>query len=273
MESIINSRNGKEENQHIDVLVSFDGSSPLFVNKSMKSRNVIEQEERPNESNQEHKRPHPKVNLPFFRNNRSKKIKVFNIKSNKWQLENKYKWLQLAIDSIHGDSTQETETNNSNNLSQKAWLNINNNNDFIREAKVMQILNVKSPSMSVPRERLQNQVYTESLKPLQSDLFNAKAQIFNGNWNYKRFEILQSRSNFLSESQIESSHKHCNSVLYDSSSQWISRQNNHNNSYQAMHYTLEPETPTMSSNKFALPELSRHSERRKHIIPHSFARK
>ena len=204
MESIINNTNIKEGNKNIDVLVSFDGSSPLFVNKSIKSRNIIDKEENQNEFRQETKRHHPKVNLPFFRNNRSKKIKVFNIKSNQGLTESKHKVLKIAVDSIHGDSTQETETNKSNNLSQK-YDNRLNNNDFVREAQVMQILNLKSPSMSVPRERMQNQSKQDNFKPLRIDLFNAKPQIFHGNWNYKKFEIVQSRaSNFnFNESPIK----------------------------------------------------------------------
>lgn len=118
MDSFIN-RTAVKEQKNSEILVSFDGSSSQFINKYIKSRNHLEADENSEEIQQKHKHHHPKVNLPFFRNNRSKKLKVFNIKSSNKHDEEKHKVLRIADDSIHGDSTQETETNKSNNFSPK----------------------------------------------------------------------------------------------------------------------------------------------------------
>ena len=61
----------------------------------------------------------------------------------------------------------------------------NIHNEFLREAQIWQIFNPRSPWMSVPRERIENHVNQEALKPLKVDLFNVKPQIFNGGGNYK----------------------------------------------------------------------------------------
>jgi len=80
----MNNKLENKPNSMIDVLVSFDGSSPCFAENKVKSRNLLSQEaEKSDIMVVSKQREHPKVNLPFYRNNRSKKIKVFNVKSPK----------------------------------------------------------------------------------------------------------------------------------------------------------------------------------------------
>lgn len=67
------SRNEKKANMS-EVLVSFDGSSPHCIEKTAKSRNMMTHENDKSDAIIFDTKPreHPKVNLPFFRNNRSK---------------------------------------------------------------------------------------------------------------------------------------------------------------------------------------------------------
>lgn len=68
----LSSRNCNKINMS-EVLVSFDGSSPHCIEKQIKSRNLYTHESEKVEAIMDFRhREHPKVNLPFFRNNRSK---------------------------------------------------------------------------------------------------------------------------------------------------------------------------------------------------------
>ena len=90
-----------------------------------------------------------------------------------------------------------------------------------------------------------------------------KFEIFNNNSGNLRLQELPSKSY----------HKHNNSIWFETSKVPISRQTEHNSSWNSVLQTLEPDTPTITSVKFELPELSRRSERKRYLAPSSFAEK
>lgn len=88
-----------------EVLVSFDGSTPGCIEDGPKSRNLFTTENENHAGMLEiQPKEHPKVNLPFFRNNRNKKIKVFNLGTKKSDYN------ILFEKNIHQDTLNNTST-------------------------------------------------------------------------------------------------------------------------------------------------------------------
>ena len=185
MESIVETSRGKIQRSE-DVLVSFDGSSSQFISKYIKSRNIKAVDENSQDLHQKLNFHHPKVNLPFFRNNRGKKLKVFNIKSAITRNDEKPKVLRITDESVHLESTQEIENNKINNFTANKRDFRNRQNELSSETPIMHILKARSPSISVQKERLEMNTNQEALEHIKMDLFNVKPQIFNGGGNYKK---------------------------------------------------------------------------------------
>ena len=91
----------------------------------------------------------------------------------------------------------------------------------------------------------------------------------------KKFEIIENNigNNQSSEQPMKVFNKHNNSVCYDSKKISISRQEDHNSSFNSVFNTLEPDTPTLDKAKFELPKLSSNRERKRNSPPDSFAKK
>lgn len=348
-----------------NVLVSFDGSTPHWISRSEKSRNMMDSEDSsPCVQSQSKSRLHPRVNLPFFRQARSKKT-------------GKSKHDHKCEDSVNDGSTQETESNINYNistehlfrlparerlleapsfltpnlklvrndiiLSKKAEIfnntlhkdmmpkrslinqfentgvfdsnklrvynfedhsNIAANNQHIIHAQkaniqrfmllenfcnenpvsIQSLLTKKAssnipnriPWVSVPKERrllnLNSQFKSKSFKIDNQAL---KEFVNNRNNHPEDLKMQDSKNSQRVQHELlsQSSHRRNNSMIADLETSLYASRQAHNNSQQIDHRTLEPDTPTVSSDQFKLPDLSRRSKRRKEMISKSSARK
>lgn len=283
-------------------------------------------------------RVHPKVNLPFFKNNR-KKIKVFNIKP-KHSRDRKISLDKRFDESMTGSSTQETDKNNvltrstkrprhslnqtglthqfntpTNKLKDNVFetfkkselLNPNLSRENFKKDNILrnvqnpqfsqgQNLNIqrflfqrnpssgkkclnttfgeRTPSVSVPKERVCLNMLEEKLGQLKLETLNRKPR-FSGTDKFTKFQLKDIRGEGIqtNEPSTQSSYRHVSSIISGIDSRLEKSRHNHNNSQLIDYSTLEINTPSNARKGFELPDLSRRSQRRKPLGPLSSARR
>lgn len=132
------------------------------------------------------------------------------------------------------------------------------------------------PCVSVPKERKPINLHSHfKSKSFKIDNQALKEFVNNRNNHFEDLKMHNSKNSQRGQNELlsQSSHRYNNSMLAGLDSSLHASRQAHNNSQQIDHRTLEPDTPTVSSDHFKLPDLSRRSKRRKEMISKSSARK
>ena len=257
MDSFVN-RSCSIGRRSIDAWGKIDSISSKFSNKYDKSRNRQETNENFDKFNLRNEVHHKNIDHPYFRNNRRKKIKIFNINSQITKNDENQRIQKTNDEFVKEECTKEAKTNKREEFSLSIRDLRRDQAELIRKSQVFQAFATRSPSSSVQKEQIDVNTNSQFIHSVKFDQFNAKPRIFNGGGNYKKFEIAENNSWDLMQSEqiSQNNSNHYNSIKHESINSPIRWQTNHNSNRKSESWNYE-QIVLSSKNNFQLPILSR----------------